>query len=229
MEGSKTHSQLRLPRLAHNLSFLLYGIVFIGVISLIVFLDMCDSELRKTYIKEGGPIELPSAVGYFICLAMLFFPKAKDLASRCCIMFILLLFGLRELDFHVKFTPMNMEKIQFYLSPEVPVAEKLIGVVIIVSLLGCLFYLAKRHALDYIKALKKMEEYALGVFFGILFLVFAKTLDGLQRNLAFTDFTITREVIELTTVIEEVLELGAPVMFMIAIMAFFHRLSFTRN
>lgn len=205
--------------------YLLYGLVLAGLISLIVVLEMSDSDLKKTLIKESGPIELLSVVGYFICLIMLFFLKVKDFKSRCCVIFILLIFGLRELDFHVKFTTMNMEKVKFYLSPDVPILEKIIGAAIIFLLLCSFFYLAKRHLSNYIKALKKMEEYAIGVFFGILFLCIAKTLDGFQRKLAYFDITITTDVIELTTLIEEILELGIPLMFMIAIIAHFHKSS----
>lgn len=134
-------------------------------------------------------------------------------------MLLVLILGLRELDFHVLFTPMSMEKIKFYWSLDVSIHSKVIGASIILSLLLCCIYLVKKHFLDVMKSLKRLEPDAVGLFLGIACIGIAKTLDGMQRKLGDFHFSITRNMAELTTGAEEILEFGIPYVFMAAIAA----------
>ena len=196
----------------------LYGLVLLGLIALIIFLESVNLDLRHTIIKEGGPIESLSAIGYFICVILLFF-TGKEYRGCLYTIFILFVFGLRELDFHARFTTISLSKIKFYVSPDVPVMEKVIGATFILLLLYSIIRLVKIHFGDFIIAIKQMEPHSIGVFFGILFLFFAKTLDGFARKFASIGVTIGSEASQITTAIEEVLELGIPLMFIIAIVA----------
>lgn len=206
-----------------NSYLVLYGLVFLGLISLIVLLKMVDPELRKSLIEENGLIELSSCIGYFVCLAMLSFFKVNDAKSKWCIMLILLAFGLRELDFHVLFTTMGITKTKFYLSPEVPVLEKVFGIFVFASLAYIVFYVVRRHFSAYMVALKEREPFAAGVFFGILLIFASKGIDGLPRQLNSIGFDITKNMVGWMSIIEETIELGIPVMFMISIATYFYR------
>lgn len=193
-----------------------------GLTAFIVFLESINSDLRDAIIKEGGAVESLSAIGYFIC-AILLLLIGRDHKSCWYIMFILFVFGLREMDFHARFTTMSLLKTKFYLSPDVPVMEKVIGAIVILLLLYSFFHLVKNHFRDLMNAIKQMEPYAIGVLFGILLLFLTETLDGLARKLASIDITIGDDMSRLSSTIEETLEFGIPLMFMIAIMARFRK------
>ena len=202
--------------------YVLYGFVVLVLGCLIVTLLVLDSNIRTALVEENGPIELLTAICYFVCLIPLFRHKVADQKSRFLIAFVILGLGLRELDFHARFTTMEMTKIKFYVSPNVPIFEKMIGVAIIIVLFYCVMYLSKKHFLDYFTALMHMEPYAIGLFFSFLFITISLGLDGFERKAANLGYTFTRDVSVITTVVEEVAELGIPVMIMIAITAYFY-------
>ncbi|GKT08181.1 hypothetical protein [Desulforhabdus sp. TSK] len=205
--------------------YLFYSLIVLGLISLIAVLETIGSGVKMKLIQEGGPIEQLSAVGYFICLMTLLFFRIGDAKTHLSVMFLVLMLGLRELDFHVLFTPMSMEKIKFYWSPDVSIHSKVVGASIILSLLLCCAYLMKKHLWGIIKSLKRLEPDAVGLFLGLAFIGIAKTLDGMQRKLGDFHITITRNMMELTTVAEEILELGIPYMFIIAVLAHHYKSS----
>lgn len=202
--------------------YLLYGVVLSGLIASIVFLGSVNPDTRDAIVKEGGAVESLSAIGYFIC-AILLFLIGRNHKSYWYLMLVLFAFGLRELDFHNRFTTMSLLKTKFYVSPDVPVMEKIIGAAVILLLLYSFFHLIKNHFRDLMSAIKQMEPYAIGAFFGIFLLFLTETLDGLARKLASIDITIGNDMNRLSSNIEEILELGIPLMFMIAIMARFRK------
>lgn len=209
--------------------YLLYSLVLLGLICLIAVLETIGSGFKMKLIQEGGPIEQLSAAGYFICLIMLLFLRIGDTRTHLSVMLLVLILGLRELDFHVLFTPMSMEKIKFYWSPDVSIHSKVVGASIILSLLLCCAYLMKKHLWGVIKSLKRLDPDAVGLFLGLAFIGIAKSLDGIQRKLGDFHFSITQSMMELTTVGEEILELGIPYMFIIAIVAYHQKPSRTKR
>ena len=201
----------------------LYVLIYFGLFSLILLLKMIDRELRKSLIDEHGLIEFSSGIGYFACLLMLSFFKVKNMKSKLYIMLILLAFGLRELDFHVLFTTMGITKTKFYLSPDVPVLEKLFGIFVFAALIYIFFYIIRKHFSEYMVALKEREPFAIGVSCGVLLIFVSKGIDGLPRQLNSVGFSITKNTIELMSITEETIELGISLMFMISIVAYFYR------
>jgi len=205
---------------SNKIYYELYGFVLSGLIILIIFLQSAPWHFTEAVIKEGGPIESLSAIGYFIAMALLIL-RGRKWNSFSYVTFLLFLFGLRELDFHNRFTTMSLSKITFYVSPKVPLLEKMIGVIILLLLLYILAHLVKRHLGDFMNALKQKEPAAIGVGLGVLFMFLTKTLDGLGRKLASMGITLNNNLEQATTIIEEVFELGIPLLFIIAIVARF--------
>lgn len=197
----------------------LYGITLLGLAVLTAFLQSADEDFIDAVIQEGGPIESLSAIGYFVGITLLVF-TGKKFTGYPYVIFILLLLGLRELDFHHRFTTMSLSKITFYISSEVPLQEKILGVILITLFLYALIRLAKAHFSGLRYALKQKEPPAIGVYLGVLLILLTKTLDGLARKLAGVGIIMSSYLEQLTIILEEVFELGIPLMFIIAILAY---------
>lgn len=199
----------------------LYGLVLLGLIVLLVFVESADVDLKNALINEGGPIESVSAAGYFICLIMMVLFKGEEGKSAWHVRYVLLIFGLRELDFDKRFTTWNISRIELYLYPHlsanIPIVEKVIGAAVILLLLYSVCMLAARHFWGIVSAIRQREAYAIGVVIGILLLGGAQVLDGLKRELATIGIHGKSDVDQLVRGAEEILELGAPIMFTIAI------------
>ncbi len=205
--------------------YLLYGVVLLGLTSLVVILELIDLPLKNAIIKEGGIVESLSAIGYFVCIILLVCQgwKKEERQSYWYTNLLLLILGLREFDFHCRFTTMGITKTKFYVSPDVPVMEKIIGAGVTFLFLYLIIYLIKKHFKDMLSAIKQMEPYAIGICFGILFMCLSKTLDALGSNLASIGVIIGYELELIAISVEEILELGIPLMFIIAIMTRFRK------
>jgi hypothetical protein len=196
----------------------------LGLAGLIVVLLVIDSTTREMLIRENGPIELLSAIGYFVCLIPLLRHGVEDSKSQLLMAFFLLILGMRELDFHARFTAMELTKIKFYLSSNVPIMEKAIGAAIILLFAYCIMSLSKEYFLAYVGAVKQLEPYAIGVSLAFLFLMISLGLDGFEKKAATLGFAITSDVSDIMIVVEEVIEFGIPIMFLIAIMSYHKQL-----
>ncbi|ADE15934.1 conserved hypothetical protein [Nitrosococcus halophilus Nc 4] len=204
----------------NKIYYRLYGLILTGLVIVTIFLQSASVALKDSIIKEGGVIESLSAIGYFAGAILAILIKRK-IPHPTHVIFILVLLGLRELDFHNRFTTMSLSKITFYVSSEVPLLEKMIGVAIVSLVLYVIVHLAKTHFHGFISAVKKREPSAIGVGVGILLIFLTKILDGLSRKLASVGVTLSNNMEQLTEIIEEVFELGIPMMFIIAIVARF--------
>lgn len=204
--------------------YLFYGLVLSGLVALIFFVESVDPDLKNTLIKEGGLVESLSAIGYFICLLALFLLKGTEHRGLGYVMFVMLIFGLRELDFDKRFTTWNVSRIELFPSPSIPIIERIIGAVILLPFFYSIFMLVKCHFRELLSAARRMEPYAIGVCFGILLLCVSQILDGLKHKFAVIGITAEGDVDQLVRGMEEILELGVPLMFLIAIAARFHKL-----
>src|SRR5690606_39112415 len=74
----------------------------------------------SAWLREDGPIEAFSAVGYFICATLLLFWAGRGFWRVWCMPVAVIAMGLRELDFHVRFSQINVTKLRFYTSSTVP-------------------------------------------------------------------------------------------------------------
>lgn len=164
-------------------------------------------------IQEGGVIETLSALGYFLCALLVMLAGKWSYIKRYDYFFILIiLFGLRELDFDKRFTTMGMFKSKFYLSNSVPVIEKLAGLLVITILLYIVISIIKNHSKDFSRKIKQKSPVHIGGLLTFLVLVFTKTIDGIGRKLGDLNFVIEKHTSIIFEVVEEVLELGIPLL-----------------
>jgi hypothetical protein len=195
---------------------LLSGLLVTFVASLFL-----DGGARDLWLQEGGIIEVASAVGYFVCaFSMLYWGGLTYLKNHHYFVVMVLLFGMRELDFDKRFTTMGLLKIRLYTSPEVPVSEKMIGVVLIAVLVYVALSILKKHGPGFWDAVKRGSEMHFGALVTLLLLVVAKTIDGIGRKLGDIGISLSRTASLHFNALEEILELGIPVMLIM--LFYFH-------
>jgi len=188
---------------------------------MIVAFENIDSDTKYFLLREGGLIEQLSAVGYFICIFFFLFQGKKRLetASFLLLNVFLLFLGLRELDFHSRFTTMGIFKTRFYVSPDVPFSEKIIGTVVILFLIFTAIYIFKRHSKDFLTGLVNNKFWSIGVFLGLALMVISKIVDS-QAD--FVELVLARIGVEwnpMSVNVEEMMELAIPIMFLFAILS----------
>ncbi|WP_274426640.1 hypothetical protein [Chelativorans sp. YIM 93263] len=207
--------------------FIQMGIAFLFLLGLAsVPLVLSDAE-KQFFLSEGGPIQVFSAAGYLIAMATVAreIPSSK-LFRLSYLLIIPMAMCLRELDFHAHFTTDNITKTTLYLSPDVPLLEKLFGVSVL-AVLGLSFYaLLKDQYRPFVAGLRRGEPVSVAVAAAIGCAVVSKVLDGAESNLEPLGIHISTTYT--STLFEEVLELGIPIFLCIAVFAAFPRNSSNR-
>lgn len=187
------------------------------LVALWVIASQLDRETTSTLIVENGVVETLTAACFLIGSFLVF--GGPELARRWPAAAILLMFGLRELDFHSRFTTMNITKSRFYLSPDVPFAEKLFGLCLLLFFVACVYLLLKRYGRGFMTRIRQAEGMAVAIATSVLFLAVAKSMDGLPRKLKPLGITMDDGARLLATAGEEVLEMGAAILLLICAIA----------
>lgn len=200
------------------------GIIFcfVAVFALDLLVASLPPDLLELLVRENGPIENASVVGYllatcWLCIRAGQAPKNGKMAYFLPALLVLGL-ALRELDFHCRFTTMGIFKTLFYVSPKVPVPEKIIVTIIVSSMLIALFWYAKKSLPGLIQGLRQRENRAICVAIAVAFACISKTFDRCSdeiRDVCLYLFNVNPS--SLLRVSEEVLELGIPLFILLAI------------
>jgi hypothetical protein len=194
-----------------------------ALLALLFIVSALHEDLIESLIDENGIIESASAFGYVACIAALLLRGGWRTAVLRApyLSFILLFLALRELDFDKRFTTMGIFKSQFYLSASVPWAEKILAVVFLALLIWSLLELADRHWRQFLPRLLSLHPVAVAVFLAASLAVMAKSLDGLARKLDGFGLAVSEHAYLIAEGAEEVLELGIPLLLILAVFAHF--------
>lgn len=193
----------------------IHGFVLCGLGTLILWsLTAVFGPLRTTFLlTEGGPVETASAAGYFLCAGLILVRCDREfLRRRAAYPVIVILLGLRELDFDKRFTTAGLFKISFYLGSDVSWAEKSLGglVILIVGLLVAWIVLVDLK--PYLARFRSTSAVSIGVAAVLGTLAIAKTLDGLPRKLLSLGLSVESQVLTHLHSAEEILELAVPIL-----------------
>jgi len=214
---SVQHSNMEKKRVRRYLScYGIYGLVLAGLAGVIGLLLAADPGVTAAWIRENGPVEKLSAAGYGLAL-VLFAVRWRGGKSYPWFLLMLLAMGLRELDFHARWTTMTTTSTRFYVSPEVPFFEKAIVLILLVLLVYGFFRLVCSHGAAFIAGIRAGRTGAIGVLLGLVLALSAKLLDGLSRKMDDLGVDISGTSAHAAECVEEVLELGIPLMFIAAI------------
>lgn len=173
------------------------GFVATGMLILLLFLVslLLEGSARDFLIEEGGLIELSSAFGHFLCVAIILYKGGLSyLKQYHYVVLLIIFFMLRELDFHLKFTTMGIFKTRFYISNSVLLVEKIVGAMVILLLLYLIFKMVHRHSREFLLGLKNYSVVSIGIFMAIVLIVVSQLVDGIGRKLRAFDVEISNQI-----------------------------------
>lgn len=195
-------------------------------LTLALAMILCDLMLSDSVVpifKEGHSIEVMSVL--LLCgAAILWFWLGVHRLNRrdWHIPVILLLMGLREMDFDKRFTSEGLLQLRLY-SGAAPLWEKALGVAVIGLILWCGLRLAWINLPRWLRGIGRLQPVSWLVGCAALLLVVAKSLDGIDRKLAPFGIDIPRDVVMFSGRIEEVMEMVMALLLMQAVAVFAYR------
>jgi hypothetical protein len=192
--------------------------VGLGLIFLIIgFLPFLDVEQQKTLLAEGGLFESLTVYLYIFCLILvcISWPLQK-IQSNWYLSALIILFALRELDYDKAHFTHGVLKSRQYFSDLVGLPELLISIAVLIFILTVLALIVLKERSNFIKGVINFRQSQLAVLTSIILVIFTKTIDGAERKFRI-DLSPAGERFAL--IVEEVGEMGIPIMFVIAILS----------
>ncbi len=204
---------------SHNSAQRYLGLyVGLGLIFLIIgFLHFLDIEQQKNLLAEGGLFESLTVYLYIFCLILICvkWPWQKIL-SNWYLSALIILFVLRELDYDKAHFTHGVLKSRQYFSDLVGLPELLISIVVLIFIFTVLLFIALKERHNFIQGVINLRQSQLAVLASIILVIVTKTIDGVERKFGI-DLSPAGERFAL--IVEEVGEMGIPIMFAIAILS----------
>lgn len=206
--------------------FLAFAAVIALLLSFFLMTFALDPSTRKALLIEGGPIEMPSALLYFVCFGLICYRGGLSFFRKYAYLALVpLLFGMRELDMDKAVTTTGIFKIRFFTRADVPFYEKIFGFLLIAALLYMVYALIRHQTKNYLRELWAFTPLAVGATLAAGLAVVSKTLDGLERKLDSIGISTSPLVAEQSSNLEEILELGIPIIMLLTFWNYFSRKS----
>ena len=183
-----------------------------------VVVNGLPAATQTTLLAEGGFYESLSVVGYILCVLALVWTLRGAVQRVWYLPLVLAVMAARELDLDKSLFTRGLFKARQYTGEGVPLGERLIAGVILALIVTAILLMLWRHARPYLTALFRGRAWAGAVLLGIGFTVAYKLLDGIARKLAPLGIEVSADAERTAFVVEEIGELGIPVMFLVAIL-----------
>lgn len=199
------------------------GLGMIALLCLLLFIAIAVALLlpqaaQVGVITEGGPVETLSAVGYAVCIILMaVLWGVRGLFHRWYIALMMALFAARELDLDKRPFTEGLLKSRQYIGDTVPGGERLMAFVILIAIVATIVILVRRHAVGFLRGVLAGTPAAVATAVGIAYIAVFKSIDGIARKLAPYGIEVSEAASDAASVIEEVGELGIPLMFGLAI------------
>ena len=189
------------------------GLIF----SIIGFLPLLDAEQQKNLLTEGGLFESLTVYLYIFCLILICVKwHWQKILSNWYLSALIILFALRELDYDKAYFTHGVLKSRQYFSDLVGLPELLVSIVVLIFIFSVLLFIVLKERNNFIKGVINFEQSQLAVLASIILIVVTKTIDGAERKFGI-DLSPAGERFAL--IVEEVGEMGIPIMFAIAILS----------
>ena len=183
-----------------------------------VVVNGLPAATQTTLLAEGGFYESLSVVGYILCILALVWTLRGAVQRVWYLPLVLAVMAARELDLDKSLFTRGLFKARQYTGEGVPLGESLIAGLILALIVTAILLMLWRHARPYLTALFRGRAWAGAVLLGIGFTVAYKLLDGIARKLAPLGIEVSADAERTAFVVEEIGELGIPVMFLVAIL-----------
>jgi hypothetical protein len=203
------------------------GFVLVGAFLLLLLLlsFALHGEARLILLRENGLVESATALLYFACAAFIAYRGKAAYLKRHPDLFLLVIFFLfRELDFDKKFTAVGLFKGRFFESASVTTIEKAIGAAIMLVLVAVVLSILFRYSKGFFLGLLHRSSVSIGALISIGLLGISQLLDGLPKKLRWLGIDKASDVVVHASALEEILELGIPMILLLSFAAYFRNL-----
>lgn len=199
-----------------------YFAVMFALLALFAYCTVLDDASRKALLSEDGPVEIASAVLYFVCCGYALIRGGGVFLKKYPYFVVIpLLFGMRELDFDKRFTTIGVLKSKFYVSPLEPLHTKLVVIALGLAVIVLVAMMVKNHLKALWESLRSGDALGWGVVVVLAMLVVSKSLDGLERKCTSIGLSVSPLIAKYSSVAEEVIELGIPVVMLLLFSHYF--------
>lgn len=175
-----------------------------------------EGQPRIYYWNEDGIVEGSTVLLHFLCASFIVIKGGWAYVRQYpYFLLVMLLMGLRELDFDKRFTLYGIFKLRFWTTYEVPMGERLFGVAVILVLVYTLASLVRNHGREYWEDLKQGQSRALAIALVIGTVILSKSLDGIARKLLVFGVHLQTILVKHLAALEETLEWGTPLLLLV--------------
>lgn len=169
--------------------------------------------------SERGPFEQLSIVLWALLGAALLLKRPLPLRLRLAMAAVAFAFAAREADLHKAYTVMSMTKIKFYLSPEVPLPQKLACGLVLLTLIGLLVFLTVQIYGYVVRRRGLLTPVGQVMALPVLMLPVSKVIDRLSSHLyEMFQIVFPLTVQQLIAAFEEGMEMAMPLLFLVALL-----------
>ncbi len=165
----------------------------------------------KNAISDSGIFSILTIALVSLALVRLFIatrqiPDSAIKFSLYALLYIILIYILREADFHRLFTDEHITRDKFYTDPEIDIKQKILAGIPMAIFFLCFFYILFRYTKFVVSRILKLHPWAISVFLWGITIVASQVIDKSYLNDVHTG-----------RVIEEMLEFCAAGYAMIAV------------
>jgi len=199
--------------------FSMWGPIFIAFsimgISMLALYSI-DQTMAQSMLADDGLIQILTAavliVSFLICLQRVL-RKIPPTFKWAELTFLLLIYAMREMDFHRLFTEEHISKLKLYTGPY-PLHEKLIGGIVLLLTVIMLLHFIGGNLRFFWSQLKKKQSWAVHVIVWAILLFSSQMLDKSRWKGNFIEL-----------VLEENMEFGAAIMILLILIKYSTSLS----
>ena len=193
-------------------------LIYAGYLALLA--QSLGPEIFIPLFSEQGPFEEMSIVLWVALGALLMFhdPRSPRVWALAALAFV---FAAREADLHKAFTVMSISKSRFYISPDVPVMQKIIGGLVLLAVVALIIHLARVCWQYFFRQGGLRTPVGQVLVLPVLLLPISKVLDRLTNGLRESFGIIVPESLnQFIAAFEEGMEMAMPVLFIAALLLY---------
>jgi hypothetical protein len=191
---------------------LVFAILILVTIAAMIFLP---ENLAYFIIKERGPVE-NAQVFFYVTGAIVswIYARQKIWKGGYHGSLILLIFALRELDFHKKFTGISITRTKYYFHSDAAFFAKLLSALIVISIIVLFILFIKKNIKVFFQDVRANKNWALSVLAGLVCIILAIFVDSSLSNLELLGMEVSRHGHIIKIAVEELIELAIPFFFL---------------
>lgn len=206
--------------LAKNISKVFFLTSFL-VVTIGLILYYLPKEIAERLVEENGLIESLQVILYIVGAIICFsYTLLKIWDKGLSAAYLLTMLAFRELDFQVKFTEISITRTKFYFSPDISITAKILGGIVVFSILIVLIRFAWKNLSRLINGITNRKIWSILTMNGILFIIIAMVFDRSLTILTLIGIEGTIKMELEKSFFEEAIELVMPISFTIALITY---------